>query len=95
MKDKENNKTQQKLTKAGKALSDRGLDLVSGGHVKVGGDILNSYRGKIIYCNLCNNEVARYGIREKCPVADGSICPACHQPITLSKCRIEHVDLHD
>jgi hypothetical protein len=39
MKDKENNKTEQTLTKAGKALSDIDLDLVSGGRVKVGGNI--------------------------------------------------------
>ncbi len=39
MKDKENNKTEQTLTKAGKAISDIDLDLVSGGRVKVGGNI--------------------------------------------------------
>ena len=45
IKDKENNMTKQTLTKAGKALSDIDLDMVSGGLIKVGGDT-NSRRGK-------------------------------------------------
>ena len=94
MKDKENNKTEQTLTKAGKALSDIDLDLVSGGYRYTEG-APKPHLVYIIYCNICNNEVARYGIREECPVADGSICPACHQPITLSKCRIEMVNSYD
>ena len=86
MKDKENNKTEQTLTKAGKALSDIDLDPVSGGmHLVPGGTIPKSVI--FIYCNNCYNEVCNYPHDEECPVADGSICPACHQPIILSKCR--------
>ena len=94
MKKTEYDKTQQTSAKVSKALSDRDLDLVSGGRIKIGGDI-PPRRVKIIYCNICNNEVARYGIHEECPVADGSICPVCNKPITLSKCRIEMVNSYD
>ena len=88
MKDKENNMTKQTLTKTGKALSDRDLDLVSGGRIDPNSNIV-SHIANFVHCNYCDYELGEFWEGEYSPVKDGMPCSNCHRRIILSKCRIE------
>ena len=92
MKNKDNSETKQKSQKVNTAVSDKDLNMVSGGCYRPGqGNYGIDNYIDIAYCNHCDGALGEIWEGVDCPIKYNIICPHCHQPIRLNQCRIETI----